>query len=162
MAQPLKTSNGEIALKWRLFGAVVYWVIESAIGLVPLVAALIVPIVSDSSRRLASCLKVGSEGNFQECHWVIHGLNAEKCILAIVLSGLAAFASLNHTDKADHVARKACRSLALLGLSAIVFVSAIVYTGTSTGVSKEPYDLVNALLGFALIGSVVLTIEREL
>ena len=148
----------------RLTRSIIGWIGEASIGLVPLLAEWAVHRYIDDGaliRHLATCTDAVEVHLFRGCEWVSPNLDAEKCILSIVLSGLAGFAAIHHWGPTNQLARTTLRTLAMLSLGAVGLISTIIYAAKASGADSHMYGDVDMLLGAALIISGLLAIERD-
>jgi len=145
----------------RIGKAIGIWVAEVGIGLIPLLADNIVHHFMKSQGYLVRCGSETGAGTFAGCFRVSDSVDAEKCILTIVLSGLAILASLVWWRSIESTVRTLFRILTLVSLFALVVMGAVLYALIVGGINQNTHGAVNWILAGAVVGSALLAVERE-
>lgn len=146
----------------RLVWAAFYWLMEALIGAVPYFVDLWVHRFMPPSGRLAACVDEKGDGVFTGCKWLPPTLDAEKCVLAIVVAGLALLASISVWHRPAGPWRRMFRTGSAVGMGATLIFASLLYAAVATAQNNDTASTVNWVWAIALVVSLFMAIEREL
>jgi hypothetical protein len=135
------------------------WIGEVLVGLAPLFFDQLHHIFTEAPGVLARCLRV-VDGQPVECKSIPDGPDAEICILAVVLSGLALLQLFRRPPASPIGWLSISRPIAVFGLAAIMVLAGMLYGWISAGINHGTGAIVWWVLGGALAGSLLLAFDR--
>jgi hypothetical protein len=135
------------------------WVGEVFIGLTPLLVYLVARRFTAAQTHVARC-PGDMAGEPHDCHWATNGIEAEICILTLVLSGLALLSLVRPRAGVGGAGRHFFRIVCAFGLAIIAVFAAMLYAWIITGNAYKVDGTVWWLLSGSVLGSFFLAMER--
>jgi len=150
---------GGVSMHASIASALALWAGEAFVGLTPLMAHVVIHRFMAVPGHFARCQEE-VRGQFVGCHWVADRPDAEICILAVVLSGLVLLPVLHSRVVAGREWRQFFRHVMVVWVGSVMVLSSMLFVLVSAGINRDTGEVVWLGLACALLGSLILALER--